>query len=141
MTVLRFMGFMYSPEPVNILCTMNLLALSEGWKASQNAKMSLLGHRLDAIVQSPNPLQGPCPQHAIFDVTNPTQPHNPIFINQFIFLSSSILNIKLDRFDINFLMGFSRALCNMIMDYRMVSKSCAITQYCIKGKFYLLVVR
>lgn len=53
---------------------MILFALSEGWKASQNAYISLLGHKFDNGVHSPIPLNGPCPQHAIFDVTNPAQP-------------------------------------------------------------------
>ena len=37
MMVLRFMGFMYSLEPVIICSTINLLAFSDGWNGSQNA--------------------------------------------------------------------------------------------------------
>ncbi|KAL0437303.1 UNVERIFIED_CONTAM: hypothetical protein Sradi_0438200 [Sesamum radiatum] len=59
MMVLRFMGYIYLSEPVNIVCTMNLLALSDGWNGSQNAYTSLSGHRFDSTVHSPNPLYGP----------------------------------------------------------------------------------
>lgn len=72
--VLRFIGFMYLEDPVRIFWTMILLALSEGWNPSQNAYKSLFGHRLENTVHSPIPLYGPCPQHAIFDVTNPVRP-------------------------------------------------------------------
>lgn len=72
------MGFMYSEEPVKICCTMILLAFSEGWNGSQNAYKSLFGHRFDKGVHSPIPLYGPCPQHAIFDVTNPAQIQYPL---------------------------------------------------------------
>lgn len=48
-------------------------AFSDGWKGSQNAYISLLGHKFDRGVHNPIPLYGPCPQHAILDVTNPTQ--------------------------------------------------------------------
>ena len=37
MMVLRFMGFMYSLEPIIICSTINLLAFSDGWNGSQNA--------------------------------------------------------------------------------------------------------
>lgn len=73
MMVLRFMGCMYLFDPDMICCAMILFAFSVGWKASQNAYCSLLGHKLDATVHSPSPLYGPCPQHAIFDETNPAQ--------------------------------------------------------------------
>lgn len=69
--VLRFIGFMYLLEPDAIRWTMILFAFSDGWNGSQNAYKSLLGHKFDAIVQRPMPLYGPCPQHAIFEVTNP----------------------------------------------------------------------
>jgi hypothetical protein len=69
--VLRFIGFIYLVLPVAIVLTMILLALSVGWNGSQNAKISLLGHKLEAIVHSPIPLKRPCPQHATCDVTNP----------------------------------------------------------------------
>ena len=72
--VLRFMGCMYSVEPVNICWTIILLAFSEGWYRSQNAYKSLFGHKLESGVHSPIPLYGPCPQQATFDVTNPTSP-------------------------------------------------------------------
>jgi len=35
--VLRFMGFMYSTEPVMICWTMSRVAFSVGWKGSQKA--------------------------------------------------------------------------------------------------------
>lgn len=69
--VLRFMGFMYFSVPFIIICTINLLALSVGWNPSQNTYLLLSGHKFENGVQGPNPLYGPCPQHAIFDVSNP----------------------------------------------------------------------
>lgn len=77
--VLRFIGFMYSEEPVMICCTIILFALSDGWNGSQNANTSLFGHRLDSGVQRPRPLYGPCPQHATFDVINPA--YNKMNVN------------------------------------------------------------
>lgn len=72
MIVERFMGYMYSVEPLVMNCwTMIPLALSDGWNGSQNAYSFRLGHKFDATVHSPRPLYGPCPQHAIFDVLNP----------------------------------------------------------------------
>lgn len=65
------MGCMYSVDPVMNLSTINLFALSDGWKGSQNAYRSLFGHKLEAGVQSPIPLYAPWPQHATFDVTKP----------------------------------------------------------------------
>lgn len=72
--VLRFIGCMYFVDPVINVCTISLLALSDGWKGSQNAYTSLFGHKFDKGVHSPIPLYGPCPQHATFDVTNPAKP-------------------------------------------------------------------
>ena len=72
-TVLRFMGYIISLEPLRICWTIILFAFSEGWYWSQNAYWSLFGHKFDATVQSPRPLLGPCPQHAILDVINPVQ--------------------------------------------------------------------
>lgn len=77
MTVVRFMGCMYLEEPVKICSTTILFALSEGWNASQNATISLFGHKLDKTVHRPIPLYGPCPQHATFDVTNPAKIIHP----------------------------------------------------------------
>lgn len=71
MMVLRFMGYMYSVEPVMNSRTINPFALSDGWNGSQNAYTALFGHKLDAGVHNPRPLYGPCPQHAICDVVNP----------------------------------------------------------------------
>lgn len=71
--VLRFIGVMYLLVPVKIVLTIIRFAFSEGWNASQNAYKSRFGHKLDRGVHSPMPLYGPCPQHAIFDVTNPAQ--------------------------------------------------------------------
>lgn len=71
MMVERFMGSMYLVEPVMICWTIRRLAFCDGWNGSQNAYWSLLVHRVDATVQSPIPLYGPCPQHATFDVMNP----------------------------------------------------------------------
>lgn len=61
--------------------TMSLFAFSDGWKGSQNAYISLLGHKFDNGVHSPIPLYGPCPQHAIFAVTNPTKTYIKRVIN------------------------------------------------------------
>jgi len=36
-TVLRFIGYIYSLEPVKIFWTMILQAFSDGWSKSQNA--------------------------------------------------------------------------------------------------------
>ena len=71
--VLRFMGFMWSVEPDMICWTIILFAFSDGWNASQNAYKSRLRHKLESGVQSPMPLNGPCPQQAILDVVNPAQ--------------------------------------------------------------------
>lgn len=78
MMVLRFMGYMYSVEPVMNSWTINPFALSDGWNGSQNAYTALFGHKLDAGVHKPRPLYGPCPQHATFDVVNPA--HKTILI-------------------------------------------------------------
>lgn len=75
--MLRFIGCIYWVEPVSICWTMILLALSDGWNGSQNAYMSRFGHKFESGVHSPIPLYGPCPQHAIFDVTNPAGPIRP----------------------------------------------------------------
>jgi len=79
--VLRFIGFIYLVLPVTMVLTMILLALSVGWNGSQNAKISLLGHKLEAIVHSPIPLKRPCPQHATCDVTNPAYKPFNLHIN------------------------------------------------------------
>lgn len=50
---------------------MILFARSVGWNGSQNAYTSLLGQRFDVGLQMPTPLNGPCPQHATFDVIKP----------------------------------------------------------------------
>lgn len=62
---------MYIFVPFIIICTINLLALSVGWNPSQNTYLLLSGHKFENGVQRPKPLYGPCPQHAIFDVSNP----------------------------------------------------------------------
>lgn len=56
MMVLKFIGVMYSSEPVKIVETMILFALSVGWNASQNAYISLFGHKFDVGLQTPTPL-------------------------------------------------------------------------------------
>ena len=81
MMVLRFIGCMYLLEPVKICCTIILFALSDGWNGSQNAYRSLFGHKFESGVQSPKPLYGPWPQHAILEVTNPTQPKHTLIIS------------------------------------------------------------
>lgn len=53
------------------LLTMIRFAFSVVWNGSQNAYLSLFGHRFDTMVQSPIPLYGPWPQQATFDVANP----------------------------------------------------------------------
>lgn len=73
MMVLKFIGVMYSSEPVKSVDTIILFAFSVGWNASQNAYTSLSGHKFDVGLQTPTPLFGPCPQHAIFAVINPAQ--------------------------------------------------------------------
>lgn len=74
--VLRFMGSMYLLDPVKMFWTISLFAFSDGWNASQKAYRSLFGHKFEATVHNPNPLYGPCPQHAIFDVENPVSKQN-----------------------------------------------------------------